>query len=91
MLLRCKKRRKDGKENHYWSIVENRRVMSGRVLQRHVLYFGELNGCQEASWRKTVELFGHDQTEPQQVSLFPETHLPEIQETPIPNIGIRIS
>ena len=60
MFLRCKKRRKDGKEHLYWSIVENRRVMGGRILQRHVLYLGELNGCQEASWRRTVELFDHD-------------------------------
>ena len=91
MFLRCKKRRKDGKEHHYWSIVENRRVMGGRILQRHVLYLGELNGCQEASWRKTVELFGQDQTAPQQVSLFPDSHLPENHDSPIPNIGIRIS
>jgi len=91
MFLRCKKRRKDGKEHHYWSIVENRRIMGGRILQRHVLYLGELNGCQEASWRKTVELFDQDQTIPQQASLFPETHLPENQDSPIPNIGIRIS
>jgi len=91
MFLRCKKRRKDGKEHHYWSIVENRRIMGGRVLQRHVLYIGELNGCQEASWRKTVELFGQDQTAPQQVSLFPESRLPDHSDSPIPNIGIRIS
>ena len=49
MFLRCKKRHKDGKEHLYWSIVENRRVSGGRVLQRHVLYLGELNGRQEAS------------------------------------------
>jgi transposase len=91
MFLRCKKRRKDGKEHHYWSIVENRRLMGGRILQRHVLYLGELNGCQEASWRRTVELFGQDQAVPQQASLFPETHLPPSQDSTIPNIGIRIS
>jgi len=34
MFLRCKKRRKDGKEHHYWSIVENRRVMGGCILQQ---------------------------------------------------------
>jgi hypothetical protein len=49
IFLRCKKRRKDGKVRFYWSIVENRRVTGGRILQRHVLYLGELNGCQEAS------------------------------------------
>jgi transposase len=91
MFLRCKKRRKDGKEHHYWSIVENRRVMGGRILQRHVLHLGELNGCQEASWRRTVELFGQDQTAPQQVSLFPEAHLPGNSDSPVPSIGVRIS
>jgi hypothetical protein len=29
MFLRCKKRRKDGKEHLYWSVVENRRVAEG--------------------------------------------------------------
>lgn len=91
MFLRCKKRRKDGKEHHDWSIVENRRVMGGRVLQRHVFYLGELNGSQEASWRRTVELFGQDSSTPQQASLFPETHLPETDDPAIPNIGIRLS
>jgi hypothetical protein len=91
MFLRCKKRRKDGKEHSYWSIVENRRVTGGRILQRHVLYLGELNGCQEASWRRTVELFSHDQSAPQQVSLFPEDHLPQSQDSPIPSVGIRLS
>jgi len=32
--------------------------MGGRILLRHVLDLGELNGSQEASWRRTVELFG---------------------------------
>ena len=91
MFLRCKKRRKDGKEHSYWSIVENRRIMGGRILQRHVLYLGELNGCQEASWRRTVELFSHDQSAPQQVSLFPEDHLPQSPDSPIPSVGIRLS
>ena len=58
MFLRCSKRRKDGKVHLYWSVVENRRLSDARVVQRHVLYLGELNGRQEASWRKTVELIG---------------------------------
>ena len=53
MFLRCSKRRKDGKEHLYWSVVENRRRADQRVVQRHVLYLGELNGVQESSWRKT--------------------------------------
>ena len=49
MFLRCKKRRKDGKEHLDWSVVENRRISGGRVLQRQVLSLGELNGRQEAA------------------------------------------
>ena len=38
MFLRSKIRRKDGKEHRTFSIVENRRVSGGRVVQRHALY-----------------------------------------------------
>src|SRR5229473_3279837 len=38
MFLRCKVRRKDGKQHRYWSVVENTRVAAGRVVQRHVLF-----------------------------------------------------
>jgi hypothetical protein len=88
MFLRCKKRRNDGEERYYWSIVENRRITGGRILQRQVLYLGELNGTQETSWRKTVELFGQDQSAPQQASLFPESHLPENQDSTSLHIDI---
>jgi len=40
MFLRSNRRFKDGKEHHYWNIVENRRCASGKVEQRQVLYFG---------------------------------------------------
>ena len=43
MFLRAKSRFKDGKEHRYWSIVENRRSAQGRVVQRQVLYLGEIN------------------------------------------------
>jgi hypothetical protein len=43
MFLRCKVRRKDGKQHRYWSVVENTCVAGGRVVQRHVLYLGEIN------------------------------------------------
>lgn len=76
MFLRRLKRIKDGKTHYYWSVVENRRLFDGRIAQRHVLYLGELNGRQEASWRKTVRIFGQDDDAPQQVALFPEEHAP---------------
>jgi hypothetical protein len=56
MFLRCKVRRKDGKQHRYWSVVENTRVASGRVVQRHVLYLGEINDSQELAWRRSIEV-----------------------------------
>jgi|SRR5438874_10364269 len=47
MFLRCKVRRKDGKQHRYWSVVENTRVAGGRMVQRHVMYLGEINDLQE--------------------------------------------
>jgi hypothetical protein len=47
MFLRHTKRKKDGKEHRYWSIVENRRIGGGRVVQRPLLYLGEINDLQE--------------------------------------------
>jgi len=43
MFLRSNKRIKDGKEHRYYSVVESRRLGSGRVAQRQVLYLGEIN------------------------------------------------
>ena len=92
MFLRCCTRRKDGKEHLYWSIVENRRVSGGRVVQRHVLYLGELNGIQEASWRKTVAVFGPEEDGPQQVALFPEEHAPaEMEAEEFPVVRLRLA
>src|SRR5215470_5704392 len=56
MFLRCKVRRKDGKQHRYWSVVENTRVAGGRVVQRHVLYLGEINDTQELAWRRSIEV-----------------------------------
>lgn len=58
IFLRGHERRKDGKSNTYWSLVENRRCAGGRVVQRHVLYLGKLTLAQEVSWQRTAEQFG---------------------------------
>ena len=50
MFLRSTTRKKDGKVHRYWSVVENQRVRGGRVVQRHVLYLGEINDSQRAAW-----------------------------------------
>ncbi len=78
MFLRCKRRRKDGKEHLYWSVVENRRIAGGRVLQLQVLYLGELNGRQESAWRKTVEIFAQGSDQSSQVALFDEHFAPTV-------------
>lgn len=43
MFLRCHLRKKDGKQHRYYSVEESRRLQSGKVVQRHVLYLGEIN------------------------------------------------
>ena len=72
MFLRCTKRRKSGKEHLYWSLVENKRVGGGRVVQRHVLYLGEINSSQQEAWRKSIEVFEEGKARPTTVALFPE-------------------
>jgi hypothetical protein len=72
MFLRAKTRFKDGKEHHYWSIVENRRTRGHRVVQRQVLYLGEINDGQKAAWCKAIEVFQEGQAQPQPIALFPE-------------------
>ena len=72
MFLRATIRRKDGKEHRYWSLVENKRVSGGRVVQRHVLYLGEINSSQELAWRKSVEVLEDGADRPRTLALFPE-------------------
>src|SRR3954452_11813000 len=72
MFLRCKVRRKDGKQHRYWSVVENTRTARGRVVQRHVLYLGEINDTQELAWRRSIEVIDEGATQPRTLSLFPE-------------------
>ena len=72
MFLRSKKRRKDGKSHRYFSVVENRRVRSGRVVQRQVLFLGEINDSQQAAWRQTLEVFDEAEQRAATLSLFPE-------------------
>src|SRR5438874_8475056 len=72
MFLRHTKRKKDGKEHRYWSIVENRRIGGGRVVQRPLLYLGEINDSQELAWRKSIAILEEGALQPRTLSLFPE-------------------
>lgn len=72
MFLRATVRKKDGKIHRYYSVVENRRLKTGKIAQRTVLYLGEINDAQEAAWRKTLDVFDEHAQEPATLSLFPE-------------------
>lgn len=86
MFLKCTRRTKDGKTHHYWSVAENRRLLNGKVVQRQVLYLGEINDSQQAAWRKTIEIC--DEGAKRQVALFPEDALPIGDATVV---GVRLS
>jgi hypothetical protein len=72
MFLRAKTRKKDGKQHRYWSVVENKRVAGGRVVQKHVLYLGDINDSQELAWRKSIEVLDQQSNQPRTLSLFSE-------------------
>jgi transposase len=86
MFLRCNRRKKDGKVHDYWSVVENRRCSAGRVVQRQVLYLGEINASQREAWRKSIEL--QDAGTRRQVALFPAGSMPVDD---VDAIGVRLS
>ena len=79
MFLRSSTRKKNGKEHCYWSIVENKRCAHDQIVQRHVLYLGEINDQQQAAWQKTIEIFEHGQTLPRTVALFPQDRAVEVE------------
>jgi len=70
MFLRCTQRKKDGKEHRYWSIVENRRCAGGKVVQRPVLYLGEVNDSQREGWCRVIEAFDEDRGQQRSLALF---------------------
>ncbi len=70
--LKVHRRKKDGKEHRYFSIVESRRVSRRRVVHRTVVYLGEINDSQQAAWRKTLEVFDEKQQDFATLSLFPD-------------------
>ncbi len=76
MFLRANRRFKDGKEHRYWNIVENRRCSGGKVVQRQVLYLGEISDGQYDDWSRAIEAFDEDAQRHTQLSLFPADRTP---------------
>jgi Transposase DDE domain len=71
MYLRSNRRFKDGKEHRYWSIVESKRCSGGKVVQRQVLYLGEINDSQHEAWCRVIEAFDEEAQQSRQLALFP--------------------
>jgi hypothetical protein len=71
MYLRCHRRPKDGKEHRHWSIEEKYRCADGRVVDRHVLYLGEINDSQQARWLRCIEAFDEGSRRQLRLALFP--------------------
>lgn len=87
MYLKCHRRLKDGKQHRYWSIVEKCRCAGGRIVDRHVIYLGEINDSQRQSWMRSIEAFNDSSDRTQELALFPD-------DTPLPDhaaeIGVQI-
>lgn len=80
MFLKKNRRKKNGREFTYYNIVENRRCHGGKVVQRQVLYLGELNSSQLGEWCKTIEVFDEDASATSQLALFEQDRLPEVAD-----------
>jgi len=89
MFLRSTNRKKDGKDHHYFSIVENRRLLGGKTTQRTVLYLGEINDQQQTAWRKTLEVFDENEQRYATVSLFPDDQ--PIPADAVDSVQVRLS
>ena len=69
MFLKTHRRKKNGKEHCYYSIAENRRTTRG-VVQRQVLYLGEINDSQREAWEKAIRVFDEDQKTEREISVY---------------------
>ena len=81
MYLRPNRRFKDGKEHRYWSIVESKRCAGGKVVQRQVLYLGEINDSQQEAWCRVIEAFDEGAQQTSQLALFPA-------DRPLPDLSL---
>jgi transposase len=89
MFLRSTNRKKDGKDHRYFSIVENRRLVGSKTVQRTVLYLGEINDQQQAAWRKTLDVFDEDEQCFTTMSLFPDDR--EVPSDVLDSVQVKLS
>jgi hypothetical protein len=79
LFLKCHARFKNGKDHRYWSLAENQRCAGGRIVQRQVLYLGEINDSQRAAWIKQIEVFDAQAGVYTTTALFPEDRLVPVE------------
>jgi transposase len=89
LFLRSTNRKKDGKDHRYFSIVENQRISADKTVQRTVLYLGEINDQQQASWRKTLDVFDEDKQTHTNLNLFPDDR--PLPEDAVDSIQVKLS
>jgi transposase len=53
-------------------VVESCRTRGGKIVQRHVLYLGEINDAQRAAWCKTIEVVEAGRGAATQMAIFPQ-------------------
>lgn len=81
--------KKNGKEHRYWNLVENRRVAGGQVVQRQVLYLGEINDSQQEVWRKSIEVFEDGRSAPRTVALFAEDQRAPVDDEQVIQVRLK--
>jgi transposase len=69
--------------------MENRRCAGGKMIQRPVLYLGEINDSQREAWIRTIEVFDEERGEQGSLALFSSDR--EIPATVADAIGVRLS
>lgn len=60
------------------------------MVQRPVLYLGEINSSQERAWRKSIEVFDEREGTSQSLALFPEDRCEDLA-TDVSVVRLRLS
>src|SRR5215469_17971189 len=89
MFLRSTRRKKNGKTHTYWNIVENKRLDDRRVVQRQVLYLGEINSSQLDAWRHAIDVIDETTGQARTLALFPEDR--NVVSTDSQTVQVRLS
>lgn len=69
MFLKTHRRKKNGRDHCYYSIAENRRTGRG-VVQRQVLYLGEINDSQREAWQHAIRVFDEETKAEREVAVY---------------------